>query len=198
MRALPVIVALAACRMEQTIVAPDPQLDRMLKQEKVVAYDNNPLLPAGMSMQKPPDGTTPIDAFAGRSLVAEGAEAGRFVERPPIRVDRRLVEVGRERFDTFCATCHGILGDGVSVVAEKMALRRPPSLHEARIRAYPAGRIYKTIRQGYGLMPAYAVQLSIEESWGVTAYVRTLQLSRNAIVAELPPAVLGDLAREAP
>jgi mono/diheme cytochrome c family protein len=190
------MIVLAGCRTEQTIVTPDPHLDRMLKQEKVVPYDDNPILPAGMSMQRPPDGTMPVDAIAAQPLVTEGVERGRFAERLPVRVDRRLVEVGRERFDTFCSACHGILGDGVSVVAEKMALRKPPSLHEERIRAYPAGRIYKTIRQGYGLMPGYAVQLSIEEAWGVTAYVRALQLSRGARVAELPPDVRADLAKE--
>ena len=170
----------------------------MLEQNKVLAYDEAPFLPRAMAMQLPPEGTIPIDAIAGDPLIAEGVENDRYAERFPLPIDRALVEIGRQRFDTFCATCHGVLGDGVSVVAEKMALRKPENLLEARIVAYPLGRIYRTIREGYGLMPSYAVQISIREAWGVTAYVRALQLARHATVASLPPELQAELARNAP
>ncbi len=187
-----------ACRTEQTIVTPDPHLNRMLKQEKRQAYDEDPLLPKGMAMQQPPDGTMPIDAIAGQPLLATGVADGRWAERIPLRVDRALLEDGRQRFEVFCATCHGVLGDGATVVAEKMALRLPPSLHEDRIRAYPPGRVFQTIREGYGLMPSYAVQIPVRDAWGVVAYVRALQLARGARVATLPPDVRAQLAKEAP
>jgi len=35
-------------------------------------------------------------------------------------------------------------------------------------------------------MPSYGAQLSPEDRWAVTAYVRALQLSRNATPADLP------------
>jgi mono/diheme cytochrome c family protein len=190
--------ALAACRTEQTLVAPDPHLQRMLKQEKVVEYDEEPLLPRAMAMQKPPDGTIPADAIAGQPLVVSGVADDRWAGRIPIRLDRSQVEIGRQRFDTFCAACHGVLGDGASVVAEKMTLRKPPSLHEARTRGYPPGRIYHTVRHGYGLMPSYAVQLSVQETWAVVAYVRALQIARAARASDLPPDVRAELAKEAP
>jgi hypothetical protein len=192
------IMALAGCRTEQTLVEPDPHLNRMLQQEKVLPYDENAFLPKGMAMQRPPEGTEPVDTIAGEPLLVEGVANDRYAERFPLPIDRAFVEVGRQRFETFCAACHGVLGDGVSVVAEKMALRKPPDLHEARIVAYPVGRIYRTIRQGYGLMASYAVQLSVREAWGVTAYVRALQLARHAAVASLPPELQAELARNAP
>ncbi len=37
--------AVAACRTEQTIVTPDPHLERMLSQEKVIAYGESPRSP---------------------------------------------------------------------------------------------------------------------------------------------------------
>jgi hypothetical protein len=46
-------------------------------------------------------------------------------------------------------------------------------------------------------MPSYAVQLSVEDSWGVVAYVRALQLARGARMAELPPDVRAELVKEA-
>ena len=189
---------LAGCRAEQTLVEPDPHLERMLTQPKRLAYDEDPSLPRHMAMQAPPPGTLPVDAIVGDPLVSTGASGDRWAERIPVPIDRAAVERGRVAFDRFCAACHGVLGDGVSVVASKMDLRKPPSLHEARIRAYPPGRVFRTIREGYGLMPSYAVQLSIPDAWSVVAYVSALQLARGARVADLPPELRARLAREAP
>jgi mono/diheme cytochrome c family protein len=199
---LGVLAALAlfpsACRTEQTIVTPDPHLNRMVEQEKRLPYEEDPALPRGMAMQQPPDGTLAVDAIVGQPLLATGVADGRWAERIPLRVDRALLDDGRARFDVFCATCHGVLGDGDSLVAQKMTLRPPPSLHEARIRAYPPGRVFQTIREGYGLMPSYSVQISVRDGWAIVAYVRALQLARGARVAALPPDVRAQLAREAP
>jgi mono/diheme cytochrome c family protein len=197
-----VAAALAAplfgCRIESTFVKPDPHLERMLKQEKAVPYDDNPILPNGMVMQHPPDGTLPVDAIAGDPLLATGAAQGHWATTYPRHVDRAAVESGGQRFDVFCAPCHGVLGDGVSIVSEKMTLRKPPSLLEPRIRAYPVGRIFQTIRGGYGLMPAYAVQISVTDAWAVTAYVRALQIARGVRVGDLSPDLRVEHARQAP
>jgi mono/diheme cytochrome c family protein len=192
------LALVVACRTDQTIVTPDPHLQRMLKQEKVVPYDDAPQLPGGTAMQEPPEGTLPVNAVLADPAVTSGASRGRYVERIPVRVERALVEMGRTHFETFCAACHGITGDGVSIVADKMALRKPPDLNQPAIRGYAPGRIFTAIREGYGLMPSYAVQLSVEQAWGVVAYVNALQLARSAPVAELPATLRSELARRAP
>jgi mono/diheme cytochrome c family protein len=188
---------LPACRTEQTIVEPDPHLERMLVQPKRLAYDEDPLLSHGMAMQSPPDGTRPIDAISGAPEMTRGEVGGRWVERIPVPIDRTAIEAGRANFEIFCAACHGVLGDGVSVVAAKMALRKPPSLLESRVRAYPVGRVFHALRAGYGLMPSYAAQLSVVDAWTVVAYVRALQLAREADVATLPPEDRAELEKEA-
>ena len=66
------------------------------------------------------------------------------------------------------------------------------------MRSYPAGRLFQTIRKGYGLMPSYRVELTVRDTWGVVAYVRALQLARGARVADLPADVRAELAKEAP
>lgn len=189
---------LLACRTEQTFVEPDPHLERMLTQPKVLAYQQIPFLPREMAMQSPPPGTLPVDAVVDNARVTSGVSGDHWVEQIPIPMNRGLLEQGRVGFERFCAPCHGILGDGVSVVADKMALRRPENLQEGRIRAYPPGRVFQTIRKGYGLMPSYEVQLSVQETWAVVAYLRALQLARDARVADLPPQVRDQLTREAP
>lgn len=191
-------LALAGCRTEQTIVTPDPHLERMLDQPKRMPYEADPLLPGGLAMQHPPDGTMPVDALVGQPLVTTGFEEGKYADRIPIPVDRALVEMGRARFDVFCATCHGLLGDGVSAVSRKMALRKPPSLHLPPAKTDVPGQLFRTIREGYGLMPSYAVQLSVTESWAVVAYVQALQLARHVQVSTLPADLRERLTLEAP
>jgi mono/diheme cytochrome c family protein len=192
------VATLAGCRTEQTLVAPDPHLERMLVQPKAMAYGSAPLLPQGMTMQRPPEGTLPVDALVGPSLVATGREGNAYADRVPHRVDRALLETGRVRFETFCAACHGVLGNGVSVVASQMSLRKPPSLLVPPASTDPKGEQFGTIVDGYGLMPSYRVQLSVTEAWAVVAYLDALRLSQRARLDDLPPDVRARLAKEAP
>lgn len=184
------LLPLLSCRTRDTLVDPDPHLERMLYQPKVVPY--------GAPMMQPPDGTLPASASLDGPEVRTGAKDGAWLERIPVPVDRPMIEHGRRDFDRYCAACHGILGDGQSVVADKMALRRPKNLTDADAREYPPGRVFQAIRQGYGLMPSYAVQISERDAWGVVAYVRALQIARGTWVYRLPPALRAKLAKEAP
>lgn len=193
MRRLEIAIASAlhvlGCQTQQSFAPPEPSLERMLEQPRVDPFEGSSFYENGMAMRSPPRGAIPVERSIDEPTVTLGMNGAAYVERVPISVDRALVERGRERFEILCATCHGINGDGESVVAENMDQRKPPSLHEARIRAFPAGRLYRVVRVGYGLMPSYAAQLSVEERWGVVAYVRALELSRHAQVKRLPPDV---------
>jgi mono/diheme cytochrome c family protein len=191
-------IVLAGCRTEQTIVAPDPHLERMIDQPKAMPYGASPVLPHGMTMQPPPEGTLPVDATPASTLVDTGAVGGVYATRVPIHVDRALLETGRARFEVLCAACHGILGDGVSVVAAHMALRRPPSLLLPPASTDPVGEVFHTILHGYGLMPSYGAQLSDRDAWAVVAYLEALRLAQHARVSDLPPDVRERLAQEAP
>ncbi len=182
--------ALASCRTDQTLVTPDPHLERMLDQPKTKAYEAAPLLPNDTAMQTPPEGAVPVDAVP--------PSGGENATRIPVPVDHALLETGRARFETFCAACHGLLGDGVSAVAEQMALRKPTNLVTLKGEDLVPGSVYTTVRHGYGLMPSYAVQLSERDTWAVVAYVSALRLARSARVSDLPPDVREQLAKESP
>jgi mono/diheme cytochrome c family protein len=192
------LVLLTACSTDQTIVTPDPHLERMVVQPRRNAYTEDSFFANGMTMQHPPLGTMPASDTIERPVVTSGLDHGAWADRIPVDVDRGMVERGRRAFDVTCATCHGVTGDGRSVVSGKMRLRAPPSLVAPPIADQPPGRIFGTITQGYGLMPSYASQLSSRERWEVVAYVLALRMSRGTIVAELPPNVCDELAKEAP
>ena len=148
-------------------------------------------------MLQPPGGTLAVDAPLD-PRVAEGVAEGHWLESIPVVLDRAALEGGQRDFDVFCATCHGVLGDGESVVAARMDRVRPRDLQTDVVRAYPPGRTFQTIRQGYGLMPSYRVQLDVTRAWHVVAYLRALQVARGVRAADLPQALRAELAKEAP
>jgi mono/diheme cytochrome c family protein len=178
-----VMLAAAACDNRQAWHAPDPTLARMLEQPKADPYEATLAFADGKTMRDPPPGTVPRDADE---------------DGPPPAVTRAALTAGRASFERICATCHGIIGDGVSVVATKMRLRPPPSLHEARLRALSREQLYLVVTNGYGLMPSYADMLSTGDRWATVAYVQALQLSQRAPVAALPPDGRAARDREAP
>lgn len=166
----------------------------MQVQPRYGAYAANRFFGDGMAMRKPPEGALAYSAAAEDAPCLDGRASGQYVTSFPVPIDRPLLEAGRVQFDVICAACHGVLGDGDSIVATFME-RRPPSLHEPRIRELPPGRIYEVIREGYGFMPSYATHLNAKDTWAVVAYVRALQRSQHAVVARLPEFIADELRK---
>jgi Cytochrome C oxidase, cbb3-type, subunit III len=106
----------------------------------------------------------------------------------PLPLTPELLERGRERYKIFCTPCHGIQGDGNGMVAMR-GMKHPPSYHDPRLRQVPNGYLYDVITNGFGGMLSYSAQIPPADRWAIVAYVRALQLSRNAPVSELPPAL---------
>jgi mono/diheme cytochrome c family protein len=168
---------------------PDISWERMMDQPKGKAFRASPYFADGKVMQAPPEGTVPADRAIGPRPLLEGLQGEDFVSAVPVAVDRPLLVRGRNRFETFCATCHGIDGSGQSLVAHNMELRRPPSLVAAPVTEFPAGRVFQVISTGYGLMPSYAVELPVSDRWAVVAYLHALQRSQAMPLASLPESI---------
>jgi Cytochrome C oxidase, cbb3-type, subunit III len=104
----------------------------------------------------------------------------------PLPLTRELLERGQQRYAIFCQPCHGMQGDGQGMVAMR-GMKHPPSYHQERLRAEPNGYLYDVVTNGFGAMYGYSSQIPPRDRWAIIAYVRALQLSRNAPVSELPP-----------
>lgn len=111
-----------------------------------------------------------------------GAPADAF----PFPITRRDLERGRERYNIYCTPCHGYTGSGRGMIVER-GFPPPPSYHTDRLRQAPAGHFFDVMTNGYGTMYSYADRVSPEDRWRIAAYVRALQLSERATVADVPP-----------
>lgn len=178
----------------------DSALQRMMKQPKYRSYQASEFFADGRAMRPPPPGTIAREHYSpdvayrtGR--VSRAAGAG-FVLENPVKATPEVLARGRERFDITCGTCHGIVGDGVSMVARNMALAPAPTFHSDKLRYMPDGYFFEVITNGYGLMPSHSWQLSVQDRWSVIHYLRALQLSQNAPIAAAPADVRSQLEKE--
>lgn len=134
-------------------------------------------------MQRPPAGTVAREAIVGDPLATTGQVNGAYATTIPVTVTDTLLSLGRSRFHVYCAVCHGEGGYGGSIVATNMLPPRPPSLRSPAIRALPPGFVFHVVTDGFGRMPSYAAQLSVQERWAVIAYVQQLQRTESAASA---------------
>jgi mono/diheme cytochrome c family protein len=119
------------------------------------------------------------------------------VAQMPFPVTRELLLRGQERFNIYCSPCHDRVGTGRGMIVQR-GYKQPTSYHIERLRTAPIGYFFNVITEGYGVMPTYAPQIPVADRWAIAAYIRALQYSQNAKLAELPPAdrqrVQADLA----
>ncbi len=69
----------------------------------------------------------------------------------------------------------------------KRGYRRPPSFHIDRLLNVPDGHFFDVMTNGFGAMPKYAIQIPVADRWAIVAYIRVLQYSQRASLADVPP-----------
>jgi mono/diheme cytochrome c family protein len=120
-----------------------------------------------------------------------------YVDTFPMPVTKEMLARGQQRYTIFCAVCHGATGRGDGKIVER-GYTPPPSFIDdvsrglkqrgvrVLLRDVPVGYYFEVITQGYGAMPDYRAQVSPAERWAIIAYIRALQLSQHARLADLP------------
>lgn len=182
-KALPVFCAPLICAVLLTGCRRDMQ-----DQPKYKPYRESAFFGDGKSARPLIEGTV------ARGLLKEdsqfytgktGPEPAAYVTGFPLPVTEELLDRGQERFNINCSPCHGLLGDGEGMVA-KRGFRHPPSYHIDRLRNAPPGYFFDVMTNGFGAMPDYAAQITPPDRWAIVAYIRALQLSQNATLADVP------------
>jgi mono/diheme cytochrome c family protein len=126
-----------------------------------------------------------------------------FQDLPPqVKLTPQVLSRGQERFNIYCAPCHGWDGGGAGPVAVRSVeigeAINPTSMNDDLVRGRPAGHIYNTIVNGIRTMPPYGSQISVDDRWAIVAYVRALQLRRDPPAELLTPQQLEVLKKQRP
>jgi hypothetical protein len=157
----------------------------MQDQPKYKPLQCSDFFPDRRSSRLPVPGTIARGNLRADPVFFTGMQGDRFIDMP-MPATRELLDRGKDRYDIYCSPCHSRAGDGNGMIVQR-GFRSPPSFHNDRLRRVPDGYVYAVISNGFGAMSSYASQVAPRDRWAIVAYVRALQLSRFASVAELSP-----------
>src|SRR5712691_4810340 len=158
----------------------------MYNQPKVKPLAESDLFGDGKAVRPlVPDTVARGDLREDRAFSTGIGPDGKFVTALPVPLGRPLLERGRERFNIFCAPCHGRVGDGRGMIVQR-GFKAPSSYHIERLRNERIGYFFDVMTNGFGQMSSYAVQIPPADRWAIAAYIRALQLSQNAPLSRVP------------
>lgn len=109
-----------------------------------------------------------------------------------LEVTPALVDRGQERFNIYCAPCHGYDGAGQGIIPARVAAiggawpARNLTDPKTGVIQMRNGQLFNTISNGFNSMMGYASQIPVEDRWAIVLYVRALQRGQNAAESELP------------
>jgi mono/diheme cytochrome c family protein len=143
------------------------------------------VLAKGSSSQPLVAGTVARGFEGADAHLTTGKDGNTPVATFPFPITRADLDRGEQRFNIYCAPCHGRTGEGNGMVVQR-GYRQAASFHLDRLRAMPVGYFFDVMTSGFGAMPDYRAQISVEDRWRIVAYVRALQLSHHASQSDVP------------
>lgn len=191
--ALPLVLPLAmGCRGNPSEDPPLHWQRQMFTQDKGKAQRENTFFNDGRVNRPLVEGTVAADAPLELGPFETGKdENGTFVAKWPgeVSVTADFVARGQDRYNIYCAPCHDRTGSGNGLVvqrANKVGRWQPTSYFDERIMTMPVGQLFDTVTNGARTMPGYAYQVPIRDRWAIVSYVRALQKSQRATLADVP------------
>ncbi|CAN5419350.1 hypothetical protein BH23BAC3_BH23BAC3_17670 [soil metagenome] len=178
---------LMACRGQQSENPPISPQQNMQFQDRFNAQQENPFFENNMAMRAPVEGTVSRGAMRQNTALYEGTgDDGEYVTENPMDVTRSFLYRGKDRYDIFCATCHGGTGDGQGIIMTGQYGYVPaPTFHRSASYNMSDGEFFSAITNGIRTMPPYNTQVKVEDRWAIVAYIRALQRSQNIPESEM-------------
>jgi mono/diheme cytochrome c family protein len=176
-------------------VFPEWAFPGMKYQPKLRPQSKSDFFADGRADRLPPPHTVMRGMLNEDDHVYRGKDGnGQFAAGIPaaVKVDVAFIKRGQEKYQIYCAPCHGVNGAGDGILAKygMGTLAGNGNYHTDRIRNMPDGQIFDTITNGSQskVMFPYGDKLNAEERWAVVAYVRALQRAAQGTVAEVTDA----------
>ncbi len=121
--------------------------------------------------------------YTGTVMGANGYREER--DALPFPVTMTVLRRGEERFNIYCTPCHSRVGNGVGAIVQR-GYTPAANLNDDVHRAQPLSHYFYVMTHGYGAMPDYSAQIAPVDRWAIAAYIRALQLSQLASMADVP------------
>ena len=180
------VVAVAACRQDMH----DTPRYEPLEASAFFTDGSSARVPVANTVSRNPLTDTDELLYTGK---INGALANAF----PMPITAAVLGRGQERYNIFCAPCHGRTGKGDGMIVQR-GMRQPPSFMEDRLRNAAVGYFFDVMTHGFGAMQDYAAQIPVEDRWAIVAYERALQFSQHAAIDDVPNNLRDALDRPAP
>ena len=164
----------------------------MQDQPKYKAFAPSPFFDDGRASRPAVPHTVARGHLDDDTLLYTGKVGDAFAPLFPAPVTSQVLARGHERYDIYCSPCHDRVGTGNGMVVQR-GYRRPPAFHIDRLRNAAPGYFFDVVTHGFGVMPNYAAQIPVPDRWGIVAYIRALQLSQHATLADVPAAEIQKL-----
>jgi mono/diheme cytochrome c family protein len=159
----------------------------MHNQNRVDTYEPSPFFEDGQSARQLPANTVARgDLREGAAYTGLSANL-QPLSQVPFPVTREVLVRGQERYNIFCSPCHDRTGNGLGMIVRR-GYKQPTSFHDPRLRNSQVGYFFNVMTEGFGVMPSYAPQVPVADRWAIAAYIRALQYSQNARMADLEQA----------
>jgi mono/diheme cytochrome c family protein len=164
----------------------NPNMD---DQPKYQAQAESKFFPSGQAMQKPIEGTIARGQLREDIIYYTGKDAkGKLIKSSPVASTLENLQRGQDRFNIYCAPCHGKIGDGQGMVV-KRGMFPAAKFHQERLRIIEDGHFFDVMTNGIRNMPSYKSQIPVADRWAIVNYVRALQRSQNASAKDVPAEV---------
>lgn len=183
------IVSVLGFRGTRTTRPPLEFFDDLDRQAKYHPQGKSEFFADGRNDRLPVPNTVARGTFDENVYRVTGRNGEAFGSGFPIEVNRSAMERGQERYNIYCAVCHGEAGDGQGRTAD-YGMTAIADLTTAPFTEMPEGEIFTYITNGSrsGRMMPYKDKLSVEDRWKVVLYVRALQRAANGSADDLTPA----------
>lgn len=178
--------ATACAAMAAALLAAGCRAD-MQDQPRMFPQRGSDFFADGRSVRPQVENTVARGQLYQDSYFYTGLDGGKEGNALPFAVTPAVLERGQERYNVYCTPCHSRVGNGEGMIVQR-GYRPAGNFHTERLMNAPLGHFFNVITNGYGAMPEYASQVAPVDRWAIVAYIKALQLSESATMADVPPA----------
>ncbi len=169
------VLVMIGCRGDHSTKPPIHLNPNMDSQDKFKAQSENIFFADSSAMRLPVKGTLEQSEYFGKIEFLTGKDKNNNLINNPELLPAGLINRGQERFNIYCAVCHGPNGDGKGNITKYKYPIPPTSFHQDWLIELKDGYYFDVISNGIRTMPSYKHQISAKDRWAIVSYVRKLQ-----------------------